>query len=115
MNNLFTLEADFQYIAEPNDPPMEDFLDLAYTHLVDELGARGVNIISDGIDRTLSVSLTVEAPLHESVETTIGRGMGTLRTAFHTCGAGTPGWPTADLVEFCSVRLVQTSDHLAFV
>ena len=111
--NIYTLEADFQYIVEPQDAlTMEQFLDLAYEHLVSELLVADLNIISEEATRSLSVSLSVSAPSGESVETTIGRGLGTLRTAFHACGAGTPNWPTTELVEFCSVRLVQTvPDH----
>lgn len=112
MNNVFSLEADFTYIPEPSAPPMEAFLDLAWQHLVEKLDVRSLDIISDHEARSFSVSQSVEAPSQESVETTIGRALGTLRTAFHACGAGTPGWPTSELVEFCSVRLVQTSsDH----
>jgi hypothetical protein len=92
--NNFTVEAEFTYVVDSDDPMVvESFLDNVAEHLC-ELDAEDVSIILDQVAREFSVSLLIRSNEGESAETVVGKAMGLWRTAFHACNARTPEWPT---------------------
>ncbi len=105
--NYYELETMFLYTQEDTEPPIDELVDNVDSHLID-LGAKGVHIVLDTASQTVTVAMSLSANPGESPETTLGKGMGSIRTAFHYCGANTPGWPSArelvlGLVHFESV------------
>lgn len=92
----YTLDATFDYVPGEGEPTeLDTMLDNVVEHLMD-LDARDVNIVADTSINTFALSHVVLAHPGESIETVLGRGMGTVRAAFHACEAGTPGWPSLD-------------------
>jgi hypothetical protein len=118
MSGYFNLEAKFSYEAEPHDQlEMFDLLDNVVDHLY-ELGAHDVNVVADG-EGTFTLSLAVDNRPGEIIETVIGRGMGTVRAAFHACEASTPNWPKInemlDSVSLTSAKAVHAERRLTAV
>lgn len=103
--NYFELEATFSYLQTNDDPePIGDFVDRVTDHLID-LGAEDLHVVLDTDDRSIVLGVVAAAHSQESIETTIGKVMGTLRTAFHYCGAATPEWPTTRELIFDGVTV----------
>ncbi len=110
---LCALDASFMFLAtDPGDPSMEDWLDAVSDHLA-KLDAKDVSIISEGASGLFTVSLVVEASDDFEVHDVVKDGIDLLRTAFHACGAGTPGWPTArDAMSGVTVSFVESSQKV---
>ncbi|KAA1378314.1 hypothetical protein [Aeromicrobium fastidiosum] len=106
---FYTLEATFAYVAYESDSyTMDATLDQIVDHLLD-LDARDVSLVADlGDDQSdgqFALSLIVPSHPGESIETVLGRGMGTVRAAFHACEAATPGWPSlSEMLTYVSVQ-----------
>lgn len=92
--NYCTVDASFRYLpAETDEFTMDETLDQIVDHLY-ELGVEDLNVVADTVKSIVDISLAVPAHSGDSIETVIGKAMGMLRTAFHACDAGTPGWPS---------------------
>ena len=97
MDNMheYVLEVSFRYVPGNGTVSMEQFLDCAVKHL-DELGAKGLSVVADSESGEFDLSLTLAAePWHTEVNVIVD-GMALIRTAFHTCYARTPDWPSPD-------------------
>jgi hypothetical protein len=117
MNNMTTLEtqshhtvtADFIYVFTDPATDASGFFEAIVSHLYD-LDAQDVFLAIDHKAATFTLSLMVEAQ-EEKMESIIAKGLGTMRSAFHACGASTPDWPTASeamvKVEACSASIVK--------
>lgn len=89
----YTFEADFRYTPLDDDvAPIGEFMNGVTDHLLD-LGAEDLHVVLDKQDTLVTIALLMSANAGESTETTIGKALGTMRTAFHHCGAHTPAWP----------------------
>ena len=86
-----------------------DALDAHLDRVMDELEKLGAD--SPSIDATLAkgtveISIVVDA---SSWEEATQKGLGTLRTAIHAAGGGTPDWPTEISPPEWGITLEETS------
>lgn len=101
----YMLEATFEYKSEPSDEfTMDQTLDRVVDHLYD-LDAQDVSVVANCDAGEFVLSHVVNAHPGESIETVLGRGMGTVRAAFHASEAKTHGWPdVSDMLLYVSVH-----------
>lgn len=106
-HTYYALEAHFSYDLTGGDESIVPFLDAVTEHLR-ELGVEDVFVVSDEAAHEFTTSQLITSTAGESIETVVGKGMGALRTAFHTCQGQTPGWPaTREALLSVSVSPVQ--------
>jgi hypothetical protein len=67
---------------------IEDFVD-SFVAELEKIGAEDIDVSTNVVTCDVSVSITLEA---EDLPSAQVIGGGTIRTAFHAAGAGTPAW-----------------------
>ena len=105
MSDYYTLEVELRYVPAAGDGSIGDDLDSVVSHLLDDLAADDLFVILNKERRTVLVSLLVEGSPGEAPETTIGKGLGLIRTALHVTGAITSPWPSSADFHLCAITL----------
>ena len=101
-------EITFNGRFESTDGPLtsdavESIVDLAVDEL-ERLDAEDIDVSTNLKNHTVTVSITVE---DEDLPEAQIKGSGTIRTAFHAAGAGTPGWR----VDWTSAQTLPEADN----
>jgi hypothetical protein len=102
----YTLTVELNYEFPDDDAlSVSDNVDTIVAHLHDVLDAEDLMVLLETTHRKITVSMLVEASPGESAETTIGKGLGDIRTALHYSGGHTPAWPLPSDFAFCAISL----------
>lgn len=112
----YAVEALFRYDIDEDDLPINDFVETVAVYL-DQAEAKDQTLLLDMDKQTLLISLTVQVDETEGSEAqALGNALTLIRTAFHTCGGATPGWPSLEkakpLVQLTPVEMKK--DALVF-
>ncbi len=106
MKTHYTLTVELDYDCPGGDAvSVGDDVDAVVAHLHDVLDAEDLMVLLDKTHRKMTVSMLVEASPGESAETTIGKGLGDIRTALHYSGGHTPAWPLPSDFALCAISL----------
>ncbi len=114
MNVRVAVVMELTYLP-PTGPAAEEFYEEEFfeqlMEYLEDNGAEDPGIGLDTLKREVTVGLTSEG---ETEAEAVFSGMSTIRTAIHTVGGATPGWPTfAEALEFGSVSAVPVTDEAA--